>query len=57
MSQTDFNIVTPIIVENTLTSESEVNTLSAAQGKVLNDTKAPIDNPIFTNSLTVGSRS
>ena len=48
---------TAITVENILTSTSTTNALSAAQGKALNDTKAPIDSPIFTNSLTVGTHS
>lgn len=41
-----------IIVENVLTSTSAVNALSANMGKTLNDTKAPIANPVFTGVVT-----
>lgn len=44
----------PMPVDN-LNSTSTSNSLSANQGKVLNDTKAPINNPVFTNSITIGA--
>ena len=42
-----------ITVENNLTSTSTTNALSAAQGKVLNDTKAPKDAPVITSGVTI----
>lgn len=40
-------------VENVLTSTSTTNALSAAQGKALNDSKAPISSPNFQGSISV----
>jgi len=39
------------IIENTLTSTSTVNGLSANQGKILNDTKADKNSPTFTGTV------
>ena len=41
------------VVENVLTSTSTANALSAAQGKVLNDTKLPVAGGTITGNLTV----
>lgn len=44
-------------VDNVLTSDSATNALSAAQGKKLNEEKAPIDSPDFTSSISMGRAS
>ena len=50
---TKVNSNLPVVnfIEDTLTSTSVVKPLSAKQGKVLQDTKAPIANPTFTGAV------
>lgn len=52
---TKVNSNLPVVnfIEDTLTSTSAVKPLSAKQGKVLQDTKAPIANPIFSGTVTI----
>lgn len=51
----DGGVVTQVVVENVLTSASTTHALSAAQGKVLNDTKlnkTDVINNVTTNDIT-----
>lgn len=45
------NLPVTNFIEDSLTSTSVVKPLSAKQGKVLQDTKAPITNPTFTGTV------